>query len=856
MTAPAPKAVVSTPTHAPSGKAHGAFSSLRRIVRTRFQEYTVESCFGDRSRSASTPFSLTPSSNVTAPRRTSPADRARASRAMAAARDGAVSQLLASDASPMPVPQNRSVTNGQRIDALFAHAKPALLADFRRCLDQLDQGHRPDDAPDPASARAVVIHAVAVACHGDLAAGHRALSRLRQGLSVEEELPGMRTPIQAAQLAPLPDACAWRLAGLLAQTGTGMSLLRRLHPGHQSFDRCARVLLQSRGAADMTLSASEAQQAFAARVHAAARRWHDAACALTPAEKGVLFAWEQGFREDGPGSALAAARARLEKFSGTTVARAGRTGWRDFAWRLCGRRKSPLSLLAGSTSGIGSMTGKSAGDALTTVRLRLRAFIDTMQSSARLRLSDGASHGLSTRGLVLNLATLLHAHGIALGPRLNISHQRTRRAIFEIGCASHGGEILIGTERSRRSLFGAGAMLGYEFGAGPARLRCGVSVEGGHRRDSRRMSGLILRVAQRQLPDGRPDVAAMKQRMHRLMDCLFDAPASANPIQTPGDAFDRLAAAMFDDCTISLGWTGVRARQASRSLSLSGMLQARVGGSPLRIGPVAGVTHEHSRVRRHRSADIAGRLQTISARAGSSSETTLMAGIGGKLGIEPQAGGPGSGVGVGLLAAVLPGVSMPLRVAGLHAQIRLVEENGQLQHRSCILDQECLDPHQHALLVETDRQRWQAALQGVHATGMAEAAEETGAAKASRVRSKINLAGYLEAVRADRNAGRRRFTLRMHLSRQAAAAVEQHRASAAALQACTYLAPDVRARLIGAEHAGAARVLKNSDAWVPFELKVIGSTDLRRRAGILLGLQASTDSALTSEQQQASLKAP
>ena len=38
-------------------------------------------------------------------------------------------------------------------------------------------------------------------------------------------------------------------------------------------------------------------------------------------QAGVLFAWHQGFREDGPGSDLANTKARLAKFVGRTIPR-------------------------------------------------------------------------------------------------------------------------------------------------------------------------------------------------------------------------------------------------------------------------------------------------------------------------------------------------------------------------------------------------------------------------------------------------------------------------------------------------------------------------------------------------------
>ncbi|MGD7413133.1 hypothetical protein ACQCRK_28315, partial [Ralstonia pseudosolanacearum] len=75
---------------------------------------------------------------------------------------------------------------------------------------------------------------------------------------------------------------------------------------------------------------------------------HGAAAVLrgeapTPEQAGALFAWRQGFREEGPGTALDKTKARIGRFVRRVIPRVEKHGWRTMLWQMIGKKASPLS---------------------------------------------------------------------------------------------------------------------------------------------------------------------------------------------------------------------------------------------------------------------------------------------------------------------------------------------------------------------------------------------------------------------------------------------------------------------------------------------------------------------------------
>ncbi|KEI33397.1 MULTISPECIES: hypothetical protein [Ralstonia solanacearum species complex] len=161
--------------------------------------------------------------------------------------------------------------------------------------------------------------------------------------------------------APEDAGAAWRTAQLLARSHGGLEALCDLMrlpqvPAHR---HAAHAFLQAadrlqRGAAGPAASpqallqrhppgSGRPEDSLAIKtLHAAAAQLRGDA--LDPGQVGTLFAWRQGFREEGPGSDLAKVKARTAKFVNRTIRRVEHHGWRTTLWQTIGKKKSPLSV--------------------------------------------------------------------------------------------------------------------------------------------------------------------------------------------------------------------------------------------------------------------------------------------------------------------------------------------------------------------------------------------------------------------------------------------------------------------------------------------------------------------------------
>ncbi len=140
--------------------------------------------------------------------------------------------------------------------------------------------------------------------------------------------------------------------------------------------------------------------------HALARRAFDAACtrlahgrdALTPDQAGALFAWQQSFAEDGPGTDLSKVRERLSKFTQKTIPRVGESRWKTLLPRLVsGRQGSPLSALRLGTQGA---TRKTANQERECYRQGLRDSLSTLGPNRAMQPAAVLAHARPTHSLV------------------------------------------------------------------------------------------------------------------------------------------------------------------------------------------------------------------------------------------------------------------------------------------------------------------------------------------------------------------------------------------------------------------------------------------------------------------------
>ncbi|QQV58268.1 hypothetical protein JK151_23385 (plasmid) [Ralstonia syzygii subsp. celebesensis] len=153
---------------------------------------------------------------------------------------------------------------------------------------------------------------------------------------------------------------AWRTAQLLSRYHAGFEALCDLMrlPQTPAHRHAAHAFLQAadalqRGAAGPAASPQALLQhcppgSGAPEDSLAIKTLHAAAAqlrgdALAPEQTGALFAWRQGFREEGPGSDLAKVKARTAKFVNRTIRRVENHGWRSTLWQAVGKKKSPLS---------------------------------------------------------------------------------------------------------------------------------------------------------------------------------------------------------------------------------------------------------------------------------------------------------------------------------------------------------------------------------------------------------------------------------------------------------------------------------------------------------------------------------
>ncbi|NVM77653.1 hypothetical protein FHW83_003471 [Duganella sp. SG902] len=213
-------------------------------------------------------------------------------------------------------------------------------------------GAGPVDTPDlsfPYSQHLMVAEHLAQACGGNALHAAEALEVLSSAPHMEQMLQGLASGRLAG-----PQLDALRAATGLAQTAPGFrALMTMMQPpmaperqaGFQrlltAVDKVAREGAATHGASALSGAASRAalkvggrhaQTTLAETVLTIEMRIHTAPhvagaaspyAALSPADKGAVFAWKNGFRDSGPGTELSKVQGRLAKM-GKYVARAAK----------------------------------------------------------------------------------------------------------------------------------------------------------------------------------------------------------------------------------------------------------------------------------------------------------------------------------------------------------------------------------------------------------------------------------------------------------------------------------------------------------------------------------------------------
>lgn len=472
----------------------------------------------------------------------------------------------------------------------------------------------------------------------------------------------------------------------------------------------------------------------------------------------------------------------------------------------------------------------------------LEKLIVEMQSSSRLRLTDGARRGISTRGLSCNLSRILNFSGIPLGPRLNLGREKRRRAVVEIARSSHGSEILLGTERCRRTTVGAGMMVGYDFKLGPPEARLAVSLDLERTKKKSAFAGVALRVAQRKKSDGTPDNDRRIRGMRNIMDFMFSEQCkNTSSVDDAEQMFERFAVTFFDNPDISLSWSGGCSKSTTHCASAVAAGLLKLEGTPLKIGPGIGVTAERTRAKGSSHGNQNGRMQSAASHRSKTTAVELTLGIKGKISPETP-GDPDSAVAVSVLNASLPAWTVPIYTRGIAGKTLLVRENGRLIPTACTLDLEFSRASDYVECLNAERSDWIAQL----------ATKHVGKPDAVQLANQ-QFDQFLETAHhhARRN---QRYVQRMHLRPEVASEIDRHCATAALIAENEHLSSQERERFCAAREAACLELVARPSAWVPQELKILERSAECTRLGLLIGLQIATETSAAGEHQLASLR--
>ena len=560
---------------------------------------------------------------------------------------------------------------------------------------------------------------------------------------------------------------AWRVARILARSADGFAALQALRAaaGRPAADawrgKAVRVLLQATDALDPTsakaadqdpslaavarralgdsqrITADACTPSLAARALDAAATWLERGSdALTPDQKGVLFAWLQGFREDGRGTDLSHARERLHKFVAKTALRDRDHRWSDLILRVAGKRKAPLAALRLDTSAdrkrwwnklasyirgahnASTSARSSAISAEPQTQRRTRPPVARDLISTRLalkelaitgdpdkghltRLSDGGQHGLSSETVSLMVRNGMSAAGMFLSPALDARISRRRDALVELRFAEHGASLFVGTATTMRRQVGLGMLVGYSL----LPVTMGASLSGiPYAPEISKRRGVTLDVARRLKPDGSGyDDDGLQRKMAELVDHLFaDGDETGGPASGRGAqaTWNRLATRYFDDPDLSVGWMDDCEKNDRESATVGASVSLALPGAGVSPAVIASLGRE-SEIGRLESVSRSGRMQIQRYRAGNAGYLKASAGL--RI-AEPNRLQDNASVRLAITPSILRPWEKTLKETGETSVITLVREDGKLNPQACTLDVQFVNPDDYAKEIGKIRQ--------------------------------------------------------------------------------------------------------------------------------------------------------
>ncbi|RKE40071.1 hypothetical protein B0G76_6532 [Paraburkholderia sp. BL23I1N1] len=492
-------------------------------------------------------------------------------------------------------------------------------------------------------------------------------------------------------------------------------------------------------------------------------------------------------------------------------------------------------------------------DSAGAVRQTLKDVAHDLQSSSRLRLTDGRRIGLSTRGLSANLSKVLHTGGVPIAPRLDLRASKTREAVVELSRGTHGVEMFVGTAKTQVRHAGVGVLVGYDMDVGLTQMRAGLTTQAVlHSQELSEPSGISLRVARRVNPNGTGyDDGAMREKLEGIIDHVFDETTQAHGANSGGSrgTWNRLAEHYFNDPDVSVSWTDTVSRTVKRGASADVGLSVSVPktGSPFRAGANIGIGYEKTAKQTLDSNEQSGRMQVEQHRVGAGSR--LIGRLSGTVSATQPVGAHSSSVGVGLVSLDAPSATMTFNDDSHLAKVQLVREDGALMHRACLLDTEYSSAETYTRALDASRDQWvdlfteqvndeqegerqQALLNGMPEPQLPPA----------RTLAEQRLDRHLGDVKANRRPNQTYFH-RYRLKRGAAKQLDLLAAMS------KQLPPGERAAGHAQIDEKVDGILNDPASWMPVELKVKERTTSTRSPGLNFALQLNTQTSATGDRE-------
>jgi cellulose synthase operon protein C len=492
-------------------------------------------------------------------------------------------------------------------------------------------------------------------------------------------------------------------------------------------------------------------------------------------------------------------------------------------------------------------------DNADAVRQTLKDVAHDLQSSSRLRLTDGSRLGVSTRGLSANLSKVLHTGAVPIAPRVDLRASKTREAVVELSRGTHGVEMFMGTAKTQVKHAGVGVLVGYDVDVGVTQMRAGLTTQAVlHSQELSEPSGVSLRVARRVNANQTGyDDNAMRQKLEGIIDHVFDETTQAHGPNSGGSrgTWNRLAEHYFDDPDVSVSWTDTVSRTVKRGGSADVGVSVSVPkvGSPFRAGANVGIGYEKTAKQTLDSTERSGRLQVEQHRVGAGSR--LIGRLSGTLSATEAVGPHDSSVGLGLVSLDAPSATMTFNDDSHLAKVQLVREDGALMHRACLLDTEYSSAETYTRALDASRDQWLDLFSEqilAEQEGERQQAQLAGQPPPQQQPARTLAAERLDRHLGDVKANRRPNQTYFHRYRLKRGAAKQLDMLAAMSK---QLPPGERAAGHAQIDAKADRILGDPASWMPIELKVKERTTTTRSPGINFALQVNTQTSATGDRE-------